>query len=330
MHQLNRRRFLQLTAGGVAAGAVYKFGGFFGGTPHILKTRPVVKYSMAELRKLKISVHGWNDPKRFFPPLMEALFRSMQRDGLNVFWARHNQPVDSDMVVSCCWIQDNVIADAQKHNKNVLVMEQGYIQPRNKWPSLAFNGLARYAIYPPSPQDGGARFNQFFGDYLKPWRRKDDGYVLLVGQLPWDKSLYGLNMNAWLQEQADRLLGQGIEVVYRPHPVLLEISRATRKPYFVPEGARLSRSTLADDIAGAAYTVMYSSTTAVESVLAGVPAVVTCDGAIAWEVTSHDLGHPIFQPDRSAWCADLAWKQWRLEELEDGTAWEHTKQAILV
>ena len=327
---VDRRGFMQLVAGTASVAALGKFNGLISSSSadQILRSHPVAKYSETELRKLRISAHL--DYKSPFLYRTQAVVNGLKKHGINVFIAPYDKPVESDMIFTGGWKQDKVIAYAQSKNRNILVLEGGFIQPRDKWLSLGFNGLNGYATFAPTPNDSGGRFNQYYAGYLKPWKDKIGGYALLIGQVPSDAALHGLNMNVWLQDVTEKLIASGIDVVFRPHPNVVNDSKRRRSRFFIPQGAKLSRGKLSEDLAGAAYCVIYSSTTAVESVLAGVPAVVMSKGSVAWPMTSHDLRNPIITPERMHWCHDLAWRQWSLEELANGTAWEHTRRAIIL
>jgi hypothetical protein len=324
---LNRRQFLLGASAtlGSAVLPVFPFGYNPAEAAKLLTSHSITKTTEVELKKMRIAVYpkGITTGREIY-----ALFDGLKKHGLNVFLADNDTVDGVDICVVSGWWPPKVLRYAQANQKNILVLEGGFIQPRKEWPSLGFNGLNGYAAFAPAA-DNGERFQKYHAHHLKPWKQHKSGYALLIGQVPGDRSLHGLNMNRWLQVMANRLNKTGIEVVYRPHPRVRKKADKTEKELFVPVGTRLSTGTLEQDIANAAYTVIYSSTTAVESVLAGVPAVVMSEGSIAWPVTSHDQKEPFYTPDRTKWCNDLAWRQWSKKELSNGTAWEHTKQVIV-
>jgi hypothetical protein len=205
-----------------------------------------------------------------------------------------------------------------KSGRCVIVLERGFTQPRREWFSLALNGLNGRGLFPPSDGDG-SRWNRHFAHNLQPWRQEEGNYALLIGQVPGDAALHGLDIVAWAQRTTTKLVELGHRVVYRPHPKYLTPC---------PKGAEYSDGTLVEDLAGASRVVTYNSTTAVEAVLAGVPAVTLDIGSIAYPVASHELEAPLVRPDRTRWCNDLAWRQWSLAELEDGTAWAHIRPTV--
>jgi hypothetical protein len=205
-----------------------------------------------------------------------------------------------------------------RSGRHVIVIERGFIQPRKEWFSLAVNGFNGRGRFAPSC-DNGERWKKHFAHHLQPWREGDKGYALLIGQVPGDAALHGLDIVAWAQRMTTELLRLGHRVVYRPHP---------KGPTPCPVGAELSGRSLAEDFSDASRVVVYNSTTAVESVLAGIPTVTMDVGSVAYPMASHDLTAPLIRPDRTRWCYDLAWRQWTLEELGNGLAWHHTKPLI--
>ena len=92
------------------------------------------------------------------------------------------------------------------------------------------------------------------------------------------------------------------------------------------------RGRIAEDLADAHALVTFSSNAAVDAVLSGVPAFVLGPG-IAKPVSNTDLSkieEPWFPTDkqRLQWCYDLAYCQWRVDEMEDGSLWTHLKELI--
>ena len=255
-----------------------------------------------------------------------ALILGMRKHGLYPRVAGHNEPCASDIAVIWSWKQMQVINAARLRGAHVLVIERGFLPLREEWCSLAFDGLNGRGKFAPA-RDGGERWRKHFAQWLKPWRKGGKGHALLIGQVPGDPALCGMNMDAWIPALAHELMTRNMEVVYRPHPALGATypGAAARK---LPAGVRLSTGTLDEDLAGAALCVTYTSNTAVESVLAGVPAMAFDQGSIAWPMVSHDIDAPFFTPDRVRWCHDMAWRQWKIDELADGSAWEHVRQCI--
>lgn len=194
----------------------------------------------------------------------------------------------------------------------VLVMERGYIGDRFAMTSLAWNGLNGHGRFPDYPDDGGARFRRMAT--LEPWKFYGD-YALILGQVPHDASLGGRNLMPWYEDIAREIHEiHKIPVLFRQHP---DMTRKGLKQY-VP-GTIFSNGTLQEDLGRSLFTVCYNSNSGVDSVLAGVPAVVDDQGSMAYQVAGHDL-RQVVQPYREPWAHALAWKQWDIEEIRSGAA----------
>jgi hypothetical protein len=49
-------------------------------------------------------------------------------------------------------------------------------------------------------------------------------------------------------------------------------------------------------------------------------------GSMAWDMARHEITLKRITPNRDQWLYDLAYKQWTLEEIAAGEAWEHLKK----
>jgi hypothetical protein len=190
----------------------------------------------------------------------------------------------------------------------VVVVERGYIGDRFQWSSVSFggglNGRGNYY----GPFDDGSRWEAHFAGLMKPWRVRDDGRPLLLKQIPGDMSLKGADIETFYRNVKKAFPKH----IRREHP------RTTPA-----HGARHADGLLSlqEDLARARFAITWNSNSAVDSVLAGVPAIAMDRGSMAWSVTGHRLAAPP-APDRTAWAHALAWKQWRMDEIASGYCWE--------
>ncbi len=227
----------------------------------------------------------------------EAMLLGLRHHGVDAVPGAFDEPEPCDFAVVWGLRQRRVFAAGRP----VLVMERGHVADRMQMASCGWNGLGRRGLYP-TAVDGGARWRRLYGHLMQPWRY-DTGYALVIGQVEGDAALRGLDVNAWADETMRHLIDMGWPVVFRPHPLMSKV-----------------RTTLDEDLRGAGICVTYNSTAGVEAVLAGVPTVTLDPGAMAWPVTSHQLGLKLWT-DREAWAHDLAFTQWGLDEIERGYAW---------
>jgi len=124
------------------------------------------------------------------------------------------------------------------------------------------------------------------------------GYTLIAAQRPHDAS-HGLSANgyrAWLSAQDGKV---------RPHPL---------------ESA--PDNSLADDLAGAKLVRTLCSTTGLDALLAGVPAVAELPDRAVWgELSGETLPS---MADRLAMFSRIAYAQWTLDEIASGEAIQFT------
>lgn len=254
-------------------------------------------------------------------PHMVAVAAGLRRCGVDVR-EYSNQP---EPTADFCVTWGTRRADRAKavgFNGPFLVVEHGYIGDRiNTWTSLGWDGLNGRARFP-EPADGGQRFWSNHGHLAKEWERFD-GYWLIAGQVLGDQSLLNVNYLEWLKDTIDELDRMGVDARFRPHPEAVRRGQVFPVPSYM-----VSTGTLADDLAEAACVIAYNSNATVDAVLAGIPAITVDEGAMAWSMTSHHVSQPLVTPDRSEWFRRMAWTQWTIEEISDGSAWAVVRTAM--
>lgn len=173
------------------------------------------------------------------------------------------------------------------------------------------------------------------GASLAPWRTQGE-HVLVVGQVPGDTSLRGIDIHQWVEATVRAVMSHsGRPIVVRPHPMT---SDADLAPY--RRLARLGRNvrvelppvgSIAESLRDAWVTVCHASGAATDSLLAGVPAITTSPGNMAWPVTGHDLSQieapPM--PPRGQWLYDLCYGQWTADEIASGRVWARLRSRIV-
>lgn len=243
--------------------------------------------------------------------------RGCARHGITARRISAQQPAAHHVV---CWGW-SVGEYYRQKGHDVLVAERGYIGDRFKWTSLGWNGLNGRAAFP-EPPDDGARWRAHFEPLIAPWREGGD-YILMMGQVPGDMAIRGVNLDRWYLDTARDLARHGLPVRFRPHPMALE-----RRMVSDIAGAPILDGPLVGALTGAAWVVTYNSNSAVDAVLAGVPAV-SCDlGSMAWDITGHDVLKPPPKPYRGEWASRMAWTQWTDDEIESGRAWEAAQSCL--
>ena len=252
----------------------------------------------------------------------------------DVIKAHHHEPVPCDLAVM--WSHAGYLAEAREAATDYVVLENCFIGDRSRWTSAGFNGLngdADFALgqFEGRAEVGGARFNALQG-YYKPWRGTKGGrYALIMGQVPGDAALAGVDINDWYREAVEAVEDLcPFPPAFRRHPVMVErgIDQAR-----VPGGVPVidARMPLAEALALAALVITYNSSAAVEAVFRGVPTVATGAGSMARPVACHSLDDRRRWSEpagRARWARNMSWCQWRIGELADGTAWKHLKWKV--
>lgn len=251
--------------------------------------------------------------KPWATPIEDNFIRGLNAHGEYPESRRYGDWYPADVVVIWGHRADELFEMQRRNGGHYLVMERGYIgdiHNRRKWTSLGFDGLNGRATFPKAA-DGGARWETNFGQYMKPYKGGGD-YVLVCGQVPGDASLRGFDIEAWAALRCRELEAFGYTPRFRPHPN----SGCPERP-------------LAQDLAGAQFIVTFNSNTGVDATLAGVPAVAEDEGAMIWPIAAHDFRNIDYEGgDRIPWAHDLAWCQWRIDEIASGEAWNVLQRVV--
>lgn len=202
--------------------------------------------------------------------------------------------------------------------RRALIVERGYVGDRlGTWTSMGFDGLNGRADFRTEGK-GPERWDRLFAGYMKPWRDgPGEGHVLIMGQVMGDAALQGFDVDRWAFDLCDRMVQHDLKPLFRPHP------RARLSP--LTADLPLAGGDLDAAMAAADWVVTYNSNTGVDAVLAGVPTVSLDRGAMAFEVTGRRIFERPPTPDRTQWAAELAWRQWTIDEIRCGDAWDHLK-----
>lgn len=251
-------------------------------------------------------------------PKLDAFANGLRKHGIEPTQRRAGDWRPSDLAV--VWAhRDAELHDLQRDAGNhYLVLERGYIgdlKNRRRWTSAGYDGLNGRADFC-NADVGPARWEKHFAQFMEPTTSRPGDYALLMGQVRGDASLEGLKIESWYAATARVLNELGWTVMFRPHP---------DDPTVAPDGTYSLVGSLSGGLASAAVVVTWNSNSAVDAVLAGVPAVSMDRGSMAWDVTAHDLDDCFIKPDRPAWAAKLAHTMWNDDELSGGDAWDQLK-----
>lgn len=247
-----------------------------------------------------------------------ALAKGLARHGIEAELTRPMHYHPSDLAVIWGHRQHPIIANQKARGLPYLVMERGYFGDRFKHYSLGFNGLNGRANFfnADSPADRWTKH----GFDLPPWKSGGE-CAIVMGQVVGDAALAHVDYQRWQREACVAAEAYKLPIYFRrhPHPKARTDGKMLRVPF--------SKLSLKEDLERAAVVITLNSNSAVDAVLAGVPAVTADVGAMARDVTGHKIGE-LFTPDRLQWARNLAYTQWLLSEIESGEAWEHLRKGF--
>jgi hypothetical protein len=222
------------------------------------------------------------------------------RCDLLVLWSVRNRPA---------------IASQLAAGGEVCILERGYVGDRFSYTSVSFGGGLNGRAEFRGPAGDPSRWNKHFAPFMKPWRRNDDGYALIMGQVPGDSSIQDVDIESWYSQTAKACQNVGMDVRFRCHPL------AGKRGGSRAAGIKWIDGSLDDAARGARVVITYNSNSGVDAAMAGVPVVTMDRGAMAWPVAGHQVDE-IIMPDREPWAHWLAWTQWSRDEMASGECLE--------
>lgn len=175
------------------------------------------------------------------------------------------------------------------------------------------------------------------------WKNTPSGHIVLLLQLPGDASLRGNNIYEWamitikhIRQLTDK------KILIRPHPLApLRNGEEFYDFFFAVHKEKISNVEFVDTTATSllenlnlAYcTVTFTSGSAIDSVLNGIPTIATDPGNFAFEIGSNyidDINNvKLSNPETiNKWLRRLSYSQWSEQEMRSGEAWRHIETVV--
>jgi hypothetical protein len=142
------------------------------------------------------------------------------------------------------------------------------------------------------------------GRPVQPWR-KTGHHVLICPNSPTYFGLFGMDVHQWVAD------------------VTRHIAAATNRPVRVRWKGQ--DTPIQADLVNCWAVVVFSSASAVDALIAGVPVFTLADFGATRRMGSADLSqieYPKMPEDREPFLWNLAAQQWTLDEIRNGTAWK--------
>ena len=219
-------------------------------------------------------------------------------------------------------------------NKPVIVIEVGGLIRNTTW-KLGINGINRDADFAVDAYMPGDRV-QKFGIVLQPWKQ-DGEYVLICGQhghseqwrdMP-DMDTYYRNTIAQIRKFTDK------PIVVRSHPRYREsLHWACDMQWYkeqdvtwnIPKHVQQTYDSfdLEHMLKHTHFTVSHSSNAGINSVIQGVPAIVS-ESSLAYDVGT-SMGGWLSKPDRHVWLSRMTYTEWFADEI--GVQWNRIRNKL--
>ncbi len=215
-----------------------------------------------------------------------------------------NKPLDvpCDLYVQWGYRRTPALQSAVDYGVPFCIVDGGFFEDRDEHISLSFNGFQNLATEIEMPKHDRPHPEP------QPWRAPGD-LICVYGQVPTDRSLRGLDHAAWVESICDKLEREYPDktVGFRPHP------KATKPPLQLPPmDAAYDRLHLA---------VTYTSTAAVQTLVAGIPTVALHPASTSWPVASHQPYSRLRMPGRLHWLKGLSHRQYGDHEIAEAATY---------
>jgi len=284
---------------------------------------------------MKISHFPNNLPgnsKEVYPQLIEAIGKT---DEL----VTSSMDADAALIWSVLWYgkmggNKRIWEHYREQNKPIIVIEVGGLIRNGTW-KLGINGINRDADFAVEDYMPSDRLNKF-GIVLQRWKEEGE-YILICGQhgesqqwidMP-DMDTYYKNTIQEVRKFTDK------PIVVRSHPRFREgLHWACDSEWYKQQGVTWNipkhiqqtydSFDLEHMLKHTHCTISHSSNAGINSIIAGVPAVVS-EHSLAYEVST-ELNTWLSKPDRANWLNKMSYIEWFPDEI--GTQWNRIRAKL--
>jgi hypothetical protein len=257
--------------------------------------------------------------------IAQALMRGADRAGLaasSISSATYRQP-DADIAIFY-GLSDGlsrVFTDYRARGKTVLFVDLGYWmrRKRTRWDGyhkVCINSRHPTAYFQDKPRDR-SRFASLDIPGPQPWRAKGR-HIIVAGMSAKASAAEHMSPESWERAAVVKLRRlTSRPIIYRPKPNWLGARR-------IPGTMMDALTPLDQALRGCHAVVTHHSNVAVDALMAGVPCFT--EGGAASVLSGRDLSQietPPMPDGREQWARDLAFVQWNMNEMADGTMWRH-------
>lgn len=300
---------------------------------------------------MKVIPPGNSNPEK--PALLKNYIEGVNKVGDKGVIVNTFHPMDTDVAVIQGFVHANskqtphlklrrmIYENQMQRGKKCVIVDSNLFLAYDKNNSktylrYSFDGIfANTGEYCNAPEHvDPARWNQIKNDLgieVKPWKKRQDGHILIACQRDGGWSMQGQNVLQWLERTVKMIrneIDSPILVRFHPGDKLRDTYPAKIKHLnIIPSTSK----TLFDDLQNARAMVGHNSSPSIIAAIEGVPVFLTDAGrSQAKEIANtnfKNLSHPD-DFDRGAWLEKLAMFHWKLDELKSGECWKHMRKFI--
>lgn len=205
------------------------------------------------------------------------------------------------------------------------------------WFRIGINGfLADDAFFnnKNSPEDRWEMIRKARSIEILPWNYEGN-HILIVLQLPNDASLRGENISKWAYSICKKIRSKTDFPILVRKPQLERIFDTkylkkiiNLKNVTIQDG---SRENLFETLDNSCFVCTFSSGMGIDSILRGKPVVVTSKGSFVYPLRTEledALNNKFFTPNRTKILSEISYCQWHIDEIKNGTVWNHLKSCL--
>lgn len=286
-------------------------------------------------------LYGYSTSKRHTQGVVDSFTKGSNGVSIDISDLKNGLPGDASTVTSFGFLRGTaeVFKQAESKGINYLHIDHAYFQGGHKtdpnpWYRIIKNGMNIKEINKRWPSD---RFNFYFSQQLnvQPWKEKDNGYILILP--PTQPTAWYTNSTNWLVETVKLIKSKTdreIKIRHKPPVIVCDDRGYPLHPDIVKQHIQdmehlVSGNTLQQDLNGANCVVAYNSGVVVDAIVQGIPVISHSNAAsypLSFSIDDIDTSVMKQEPDRQNWFNALAYHQFRLSEMRDGTAWNLLKE----
>ena len=228
------------------------------------------------------------------------------------------------------------LININKYYKKKLIIEMGYIN-RDKYHGLSWNNIGGKTDIMNHNCDN-SRIKQL-NINIVPIKINLNGYILICGQLPWDRQISYLNIpyNTWLNNLIKKIEKYTEKkIVFRYHPLYKKKIKEKIKRYNNPSfNISLPKNIIIDDnidikksIQNSYIVIAYNSNMLLDAILLGRPTMCFDNTSMVYDLSLHSEKYidKIIIPSKNyldQTLNNISYSQWTIDEIKSGEALDH-------